>query len=132
MIDYILHNIQEFNKNNIKQIKLEKRPAKYMFGTNNYGEILDTLNPNDGDPWDVIVPGYPSLQTDTVYHISTFEGVIIMPNGNHKLIVNIQSNFERASFYNIRNEIYTYRRLYNKLCKKYGHIVFFKKNYNSY
>ena len=132
MIEYILNCIQDFNNNNNKCIKLEQRPTKYMFGTNNYGEIQDTLNPSDGDPWDVIVPGYSALNTDSIYNISQFEGVIIMPNGNHKLIVNIDTDLERDSFEKIKNEIYTYRRLYNKVCRKYGRVVFFKKNCSNY
>ena len=132
MIEYILNNIQEFNIKKFTRVKLEQRPTKYMFGTNNYGEILDTLNPSDGDPWDVIVPGYSAFNTDSIYNISQFEGVIIMPNGNHKLIVDIETNLQRNPYYEIRNEIFTYRKLYNKVCKKYGHVVFFKKNYSNY
>ena len=103
---------------------LEKRPTKYMFGTNNYGEIPGTLNIADNDPWDVIVPGYPPLDTKRNYYIKHIDGVILMPNKNHKIIVDIHINLCRSNFHDIRNEVYMYRRLYNKICKKYGYVHF--------
>lgn len=125
----MIYNTIECISNKIKNsemyCRLEKRPEKYMFGTNNYGEIIDTINPSDGDPWDIIVPGYNSLDTDTLYTIKQLEGVIVMPNGNHKLIVNIHINSYRQSFKERKNEIFNYRRLYNRLCKKRGDVIFF-------
>lgn len=121
----------EFNKikhqlqNSQLYCKLEYRPIKYMFGTNNYGEILHTINPADGDPWDIIVPGYEKLEIDKEYIIKKLEGVIEMPNGNHKLIVDIFTNNIRFNNKHILNEIYTYRRLYNRICKKRGTVIIF-------
>lgn len=105
--------------------KLEERPKKYMFGTNNYGEIINTINPADGDAWDIIVPGYEKLNINRTYKIKTFEGVIEMPNGNHKLIVDIFTNNIRFNKKHIINEIYTYRRLYNRICKKRGNVILY-------
>ena len=105
--------------------KLEERPTKYMFGTNNYGEILNTFNPADGDAWDVIVPGYPKLEVNTKIKIKKLEGIIEMPNGNHKLIIDIFTDSQRLNKKKIYDEIYTYRRLYNYVCRKRGTVIMF-------
>ena len=105
--------------------KLENRPLKYMFGTNNYGEILNTINPADGDAWDIIVPGYETLEVNKVFKIKKLEGVIEMPHGNHKLIVDIFTDNIRFNKNNISHEIYTYRRLYNRICKKRGKVIIY-------
>ena len=119
--------------NDIKQLfltselycKLERRPDKYMFGTNNYGEILDTQNSADGDAWDIIVPGYEKLEINKKFKIKKLEGLIEMPNGNHKLIVDIFTDNLRFNKKHIMNEIYTYRRLYNRICKKRGNVILY-------
>ena len=120
-----LSNIIHLLLNSEMYCKLEDRPQKYMFGTNNYGEILNTLNPADGDAWDVIVPGYEKLDTNKEWKIKKLEGVINMPNGNHKLIVNIFTDNIRLNKKRVMNEIYTYRRLYNRICKKRGNVIFY-------
>ena len=111
--------------NNLPMCKFEKRPSKYMFGVNNYGEITNTINPSDGDPWDIVVPGYPPLDINVPYKIRKLEGVIIMPNGNHKLIVDVDTDLFRKTKKDCTDEIFTYRRLYNKICKKNGFIQFY-------
>ena len=119
--------------NNIKHLlltselycKLESRPSKYMFGSNNYGEILNTMNSADGDAWDIIVPGYEKLEVNKEFKIKKLEGVIEMPNGNHKLIVDIFTDNIRFNKKYIINEIYTYRRLYNRICKKRGNVIIY-------
>ena len=105
--------------------KLENRPPKYMFGTNNYGEIMNTINSADGDAWDIIVPGYERLEINKELKIKKLEGVIAMPNGNHKLIVDVFTDKIRLNKKDIINEIYTYRRLYNKICGKRGYVIFY-------
>ena len=104
-------------------INLQKRPLKYMFGTNNYGEISGTLNKADGDPWDVIVPGYPTLNIDVMHKIKSIEGILLLKNGNHKLIIDIYTDKIRNPFKDIRNESFCYRMLYNRVCHKYGHVI---------
>ena len=127
----MMNNDTELN-NLILQLKeeefyiiLEDRPPKYLFGTNNYGEICNTLNTADGDPYDVIVPGYPKLVRGTKYKVKTIEGIIIMPHRNHKMIIDVHCNLQRNTLKHIRDEIFTYRRLYNRICKKRGHVMFF-------
>jgi hypothetical protein len=99
---HIVDSIQNFKDNNTIFCKLEKRKPKYMFGTNNYGEIIDNT-----------------------YCITAFEGAIVMPNGNHKLIVNVKTDVQRKPLSDRKIEIYRYRNLYSKICKKHGTVVFF-------
>jgi inorganic pyrophosphatase len=125
MILESIEDVKQFLNNNNIVCKLERRPLKYMFGVNNYGEIPNTINPSDGDPWDIIIPGYPALDTRNSYLITKLEGAILMPNGNHKLIVNVSTHEYRKSNKHCRNEVFIYRGLYKKICKKYGHVVFY-------
>lgn len=114
-------------KHNTCYAILEDRPDKYMFGTNNYGEITNTINKADNDPWDIIVPGYEKLKRNEPYKIKQIEGIILMPNNNHKVIIDIYTNNKRKSKKEQIDEIYTYRRLYNKICKKRGNVKLFDK-----
>ena len=110
-------------------IHLERRKAKYRFGILNYGEILcfqnnlkynSCINVSDGDPWDVIVPGYTvSLPKYTPFKITKIIGVIEMLNGNHKLIVdiNIPSIWEKYKTNDIKDEIYNYSKKYTEYTK---------------
>ena len=117
--------INSLKQNDNNYCILEHRPKKFMFGCNNYGDIPGTLNPADGDPWDVIVAGYEPLPMHIKYKIKSFDGIIVMPHGNHKLVVDIETPFQRKPFSDVRNEVFTYRRLYNKICKKRGEVILF-------
>ena len=125
MIYNTVNDIEIEIKNKKMICKLESRPIKYMFGTNNYGEILDTINPSDKDPWDVIIPGYKSFDINKTYSIKKLEGVIFMPNGNHKLVIDIFTNEQRKSYKKCKDEVFTYRRLYNKICRKRGQVIWY-------
>lgn len=60
------------------------------FPFRNYGDIPGTLNPADGDPWDVFAPGYhTTLPCDRLYTIHKIIGVYYLENGNHKLAVKV-------------------------------------------
>ena len=126
-----MKNFQEYLslKNKIQRFDtyciLEERPLKYMFGSKNYGEVIDTLNSADGDAWDVIVPGYTKLEVNKIFKIKKLEGIIEMPNGNHKLIIDVHTDVERHNQIQIKDEVYTYRRLYNRVCRKRGRIILF-------
>ena len=119
----IWNDLKNLHLESDKYIVLEDRPKKYLFGTNNYGEIIGTLNKADGDPWDIIVPGYDKLKRYTNIKIKKLEGIILMPNGNHKIVIDVFTDASRRSFSDIKNEIYTYRRLYNKICRKRGEVI---------
>ena len=125
MTNYNFNDIQHLLLTSEMYCKLESRPQKYMFGTNNYGEILNTINPADGDAWDVIVPGYEKLEINKVFTIKKLEGVIELQNGNHKLIIDVFTDNIRLHKKQIKDEIYTYRRLYNRICRKMGKVIFY-------
>lgn len=73
----------------LNQVKLEKRRKTY--GVHNYGEITNLLNPSDGDCWDVFVPGMNTvLDVEDVYAIEKVYGVVLTPNGNHKIAVGLK------------------------------------------
>lgn len=107
------------------KVKLENRPKKYMFGTNNYGELVGFINKSDGDRWDVIVPGYKSLSINKLYKFKNLEGVILLPNGNHKLIIDIYTIYKRNSIKKQLKEIENYRDKYEKIVKIKGCIIMF-------
>lgn len=54
----------------------------------NYGELPGLINPADGDPWDVIVPGiYEPLEEADITQII---GFVPDSGGNHKLIGKVE------------------------------------------
>lgn len=70
-------------------VRVEKRHKTY--GVLNYGEILHLMNPSDGDLWDVFLPGYTqALEKNIKYQIEKVHGVLLTPNGNHKIAVSIK------------------------------------------
>lgn len=70
-------------------IRVEKRQRTY--GVQNYGEILNCMNPSDGDLWDIFLPGYHKpLDKTATYEIEKVFGVLLTPNGNHKIAVSIK------------------------------------------
>ena len=50
----------------------------------NYGNFPNLINPADGEPWDVIVPG--EYKSKKKIKIAKIVGMVPMNNGNHKLI----------------------------------------------
>ena len=61
---------------------------RFPFG--NYGEIPNTRNPADGDPWDVFAPGYhKKIPRNRMYRIKKIIGVYYLENGNHKIAVRV-------------------------------------------
>jgi inorganic pyrophosphatase len=68
----------------------ERRKIKHW---DNYGEIIGTHNSADGDPWDACAFGYPGrFKIGIQYRVLRYLGELKLPNGNHKLIVEIDSN----------------------------------------
>lgn len=70
-------------------VQIEKRHKTY--GVANYGEILYLMNPSDGDLWDVFLPGYSqNLEKNVKYQVEKVFGVLLTPNGNHKIAVSVK------------------------------------------
>lgn len=60
------------------------------FPFKNYGEIPNTCNPADGDPWDIFAPGYhKKIPREKLYKIKKIIGVYWLENGNHKIAVRV-------------------------------------------
>jgi len=101
--------------------RLENRPTRYKFGTKNYGEVFKYINPADGDRWDVIVPGYDNLPINKKFKIISLQGVFLLENGNHKLIVDILSPYDKSS--NFWKEVKNYAKNYKQHSKLRGKLI---------
>ena len=68
-------------------IRLEKRRfLDYGFPRNHF-EILNYVNPADGDLWDVLVFGYNRVfEFGEIFKTNNLVGIIFIEGGNHKLI----------------------------------------------
>lgn len=111
------------NRKNRKDIfvVIEKIQKPFI---NNYGEIPGYINAADGDPWDIIVPGYPQLDIGTPIKLKKLLGVYTIPNGNHKLIIDVHSNHTKNEEL-FRREVNTFRRKYEKHTKLTGSVIYF-------
>lgn len=72
-------------------------------------------NPADGDFWDVFVPGFQNpLPKHKLYRVSTVLGVIMLPNGNHKIVVELGGTrpYRKKIVRDVSNFIDQYAHLY--------------------
>ncbi len=111
------------NRKNRKDIFviIEKTHKPFI---NNYGEIPGYINAADGDPWDIIVPGYPQLDTYKPIKLKKLLGVYTIPNGNHKLIIDVHSKYNKDEKM-FRREINTFRKKYEKHNNILGSVIYF-------
>ncbi len=87
-----LRNLTTYmNDNNNIYGVFEYRPTKYMFGSTNYGEIPNIFNRADDCGWDIIAPGYEKLEIEKEKKISSIYNVLILQNGNHKVVVKLEN-----------------------------------------
>ena len=103
------------------KVRLEERHNSY--GVVNYGEMLQLLNPSDGDNWDIFCPGYSSvLPRFTPFDIDEVHGVMLTPNGNHKIAVSIVGHARDPSTTqkDIDNFVQTYARSHKFSCRWIG------------
>lgn len=71
--------------------QIQIRPPRFMFGAVNYGELPDFINRADGDPWDIVVPGYGrALPEKTPLAVASIIGWLRLENGNDKLFVRLK------------------------------------------
>ena len=103
---------------NAKFAIVENRHKKYKFGCNNYGEFFGKRfrNKADGDNWDIVCPGYSELPCQK-YKVKNVEGVILLSNGNHKIVVDLVSPFKRSSKLKQLKEIKRYMKNYTNFTK---------------
>ena len=111
-----LHQVASAIKVCPPPVILQNRRKEWI---NNYGEIPTYINKSDDAPWDIIVPGYPKLEVKDTYRAKSLDGIIMMPNGNHKLIIDIFTDINRR---NINSDIINYRDLYYSNTGTYGEI----------
>jgi len=102
-------------------VVLEKRNKSFI---KNYGEIPIFINRADGDPWDVIVPGYPKLETDKPIKLKKLLGVYTLPNGNHKLIVDVQTPHVK-DYPKSYKDVLAFQKKYEKHTKLAGSVIYF-------
>jgi inorganic pyrophosphatase len=102
-------------------VVMEHRKNKFI---NNYGELPQFINRADGDPWDVIVPGYPMLEYDKPYKFKKLMGVYALPNGNHKLIVDVFTDHER-DINKVHRHVKKFQKKYEEHTKLKGSILYF-------
>ena len=103
-------------------IKLEKLNNPFI---NNYGEIPRYINRADGDPWDVMIPGYPKLEKNKYFRFKELLGVYILPNGNHKLIIDIHDKLYTQDRSSMKRDILNYKKKYESRTNLKGSIIYF-------
>jgi hypothetical protein len=102
-------------------VHLQPRPARYLFGCRNYGEVASPwYNAADGDKWDVFAPGYARrLPTCTPYRVAYVLGFLDMENGNSKIAVRL-ANTPGYRADRARREIDRYVEEYTRRMRKRG------------
>jgi len=89
------YNIEKWENSRIFIDEINKKEKEYvcifedrnLIGCMNYGEIIGTLNPSDGDPWDICILGSKrKYSKGKKYKIERIIGELVLPNGNNKLI----------------------------------------------
>lgn len=95
----------------LSKVRVDKG-RKNSYGVVNYGEIVHLLNPSDGDCWDVFFPGVRSpLDPDQEYCVERVLGILLTPNGNHKIAIQVSNCQAEESL--IQEDIQTF-------CKEYS------------
>lgn len=102
-------------------VVLEKRNKRFI---NNYGEIPVFINEADGDPWDVIVPGYPKMETDKPIKLKKLIGVYTLPNGNHKLIIDVHTSHKK-DYSKIYKDVSKFQKRYENHTNLTGSVIYF-------
>lgn len=88
---YVDYNtfIRELFRNE-REIVLENRSETHLHGVKNYGDCPQLWNRADGDPWDIVLPGYDKrLPFKTEFKVTDVIGTLFLKNGNHKTFVRI-------------------------------------------
>lgn len=107
----------------------EKRPRKYMFGANNYGDIPTLVNPADNAGWDVFAVGYDwrELKIGKPYKIKEILGYYRLENGNDKIAIRVHvPNYDDKR---AKEEIKKYCKKYEKYTRVKGEWVSLKEGY---
>jgi hypothetical protein len=109
----------------IKMIKKNRKGYKIViedriklgyntYGIVNQGEFINYMNPHDNCLWDAIIPGYNYQMSDNKkFTIKNILGYVYIPDGNHKIIINIGlNNFNTTQF---MDDIHVFLSEYSRL-----------------
>ena len=56
----------------------------------NHAELVNIINPADGDPWDLVIPGYGySLCLHKTFNVQEVKKVLFVEGGNHKIFIRV-------------------------------------------
>ena len=84
------------------KVKFEDRESLgwNTYGTFNHAEIIDYINLADNDCWDAQIFGYKEpFNFNKTFKTKKLLGFIMMPNGNHKIILKLRNRgFSRKRF----------------------------------
>lgn len=100
-------------------VRMEARKRNFI---NNYGEVYNCINPADKDPWDVIVPGYRPMKKNRPIMFKKLEGVMLLPNGNHKLIIDVHTSQKRSG---AKKDVQRFKRKYEEHTKLKSDVIYF-------
>lgn len=57
----------------------------------NHAELVNIINPADGDPWDLVIPGYGySLCLHKTFNVQEVKKVLFVEGGNHKIFIRVK------------------------------------------
>ena len=107
-------------KNNKKGVKI-RIENREKFGWHDYGfkychgEIINHINPADGDPWDVLFLGDDNIdfKYGEIIKTSQLMGVVKINDGNHKLL--FRKPFKRGfSMEKFKKDVNKFKRNYGK------------------
>ncbi len=116
-----LYSILNTYLRNQTYVVVEKTCRKFI---NNYGELPQFINKVDNDPWDVIVPGYEPLNPNKRYRFKELLGVYALPNGNHKLILDVYTN-NKIDLSSVDRDVKRFQKKYENHTKLKGSILYF-------
>ena len=119
-------NLLEIIKKNKKgvKIRIENREKAnwYDYGFKYcHGEIVNYINPADGDPWDVIFMGYDNIdfKYGEIIYSNQLVGVVEINNGNHKLL--FRKPYKRGfSEKRLKRDVNKFKRNY---LKQWGNVT---------
>ncbi len=82
--------LDQAKKRSINPVRFHRRPSRYKFGVENYGEFFGWKNCADNCLWDAFAPGYTRrLQYGRKYKVKRITGIVFIENGNHKIAVEL-------------------------------------------
>ena len=117
----IMHILRDLSMSKRIIVVMDKVRRTFI---NNYGELPQFINEADGDPWDVIVPGYPKLPPSVPYDLKEIVGVYRLPDGNDKLIVDIYTDSLKNPN-RVKTEVNKFVRMYEDHTGLKGQVEYF-------